>query len=295
MKKQFYLFILGTGLMGCSVESTDSADALLTANAEFEMLQTYEGITNPGFDVSHHDLIQKHKNDASKDVTLGRVFVTNNCTHLLVKIEGTEVANFGLFESVASFPSKNGANDNVDGNSLEYNETTTPGLYWEFPLEGLGEEVYVFANAGDKSWGGDTAWGNALYFKYTVDVASCADACTSGLGWWKNNFELWPGTGKYLGNVYYTNEQLLAILNSPVKGNGLVSLAHHLIATKLNIANGSNSTDVATAVQSADDMIGDLNVFTGNIKPNLVGTIKEALENYNNGITGPGNCEDIED
>ena len=295
MKKHFYLFILGTGLIGCSVESTDSADALLTANAEFQILQTDEGIVNPGFDVVHYDLIQKHKNDASKDVTLGRVFVTNNCTNLLVKIEGTEVANFGLFGSQEDFPAKNGSNENVEGNSLEFNETNTPGLYWEFPLEGLGDDVYVFANAGDKSWGGDTAWGNALYFKYSINVESCADACTNGLGWWKNNFEAWPGTGRQLGDVYYTNAQLLSILNTPVKGNGLMSLSHHLIATKLNIANGSNPTDVASAVQAADALIGNMNVSTGNIKTNLVGSIKEALENYNNGVTGPGNCEETEE
>ncbi len=292
MKKHFCLLILGTGLIGCSVESMDSADALLTANAEIEV---YEGITNPGFDVVHHNLIQKHKNDPSKDVTLGRVFVTNNCTHLMVKIEGTDVANFGLYESTEDFPAKNGANENVDGTTLEFNEINTPGLYWEFALADLKSTVYIFANAGDKSWGGDTPWGNALYFKYSINVETCADACTNGMGWWKNNFEAWPGTGRILGDVYYTNAQLLSILNSPVKGNGLMSLSHHLIATKLNIANGSNPTDVAAAVQAADAMIGDLNVFTGNIKPNLVSNIKDALENYNNGVTGPGNCEEMED
>ncbi|QED37552.1 hypothetical protein FK178_07350 [Antarcticibacterium arcticum] len=295
MKKQFYLLALSLGLIGCSVESNDSAEQLLTANAEFEILQSYEGITNPGFEVNFYDLVQKHKNDPTKDVTLGRVFISNDCTNLLVKIEGTDVGNLGLYGSQEEFPAKNGSNENVDGNSLEFNETTTPSLYWEFPLADLGEEVFVFVNAGDKSWGGDTSWGNALYFKYTIDVTSCADACTNGMGWWKINFELWPGAGKNLGNVYYTNEQLLAILNSPVKGNGLMSLSHHLIATKLNIANGSNPTDVAAAVQAADALIGNVNVFTGNIKTNLVGSIKEALENYNNGITGPGNCEETEE
>jgi hypothetical protein len=295
MKKPFYLLILLMGSIGCSVESTDSADALLTANAEFEILQTYEGISNPGFDVNHYDLIQKHKNDPAKDETLGRIFITNNCTHLLVKIEGTEVANLGLYDSEASFPQKNGANENVDGNSLEFNETTTPGLYWEFSLEDLGESVYVFANAGDKSWGGDLSWGNALYFQYTMDVGPCADACTYGMGWWKNNFEAWPGTGKNLGNIFYPNEELLEILNSPVKGNGLISLAHHLIATKLNLANGSNSAEIAEAIAASDALIGDLNIFTDSIKPNKVGSLKDALENYNNGITGPGNCEETED
>lgn len=295
MKKHFYLLILLLGSIGCSVESPDSADFLLTANSEFEILQTYEGITNPGFEKNHYDLIQKHKNDPAKDEALGRIFITNNCTHLLVKIEGTEVANLGLYDSERSFPQKNGANENVDGNSLEFNEVNSPGLYWEFPLEDFGERVFVFANAGDKSWGGDLSWGNALYFDYSLDLAPCTNACTYGMGWWKNNADLWPGTGRYLGNIYYTNQQLLSILNSPVKGNGLTSLAHHLIATKLNLANGADPADIAAAVIAADALIANLNVFTEKLKPNEVGAIKDMLENYNNGTTGPGNCEDAEE
>ena len=39
-----------------------------------------------------------------------------------------------------------------------------------------------------------------------------------------------------LGNVTYNQQELLSILSQPVRGNGLVLLAHQLIAAKLNIA-----------------------------------------------------------
>ena len=43
-----------------------------------------------------------------------------------------------------------------------------------------------------------------------------------------------------LGTVTYSQAQLLAIFNTPVRGNGLISLAHQLIAAKLNILAGAN-------------------------------------------------------
>ena len=39
--------------------------------------------------------------------------------------------------------------------------------------------------------------------------------------------------------------QLLAILNEPARGNGLVILAHQLIAAELNIAQGADLSDVS--------------------------------------------------
>src|SRR6266496_4207569 len=53
-------------------------------------------------------------------------------------------------------------------------------------------------------------------------------ACVRGQGYWKNHPDQWPVTELQLGNVTYTEEQLLAILHEPVRGNGLLILAHQL-------------------------------------------------------------------
>jgi hypothetical protein len=43
-----------------------------------------------------------------------------------------------------------------------------------------------------------------------------------------------------IGTVQHTADQLCSIFNTtPAGGNGLVSLAHQLIAAQLNIANGA--------------------------------------------------------
>jgi len=48
-----------------------------------------------------------------------------------------------------------------------------------------------------------------------------------------------------LGAVSCSDQQLLQILNDPAQGNGLIILAHQLIAAKLNIAHGADPADAA--------------------------------------------------
>jgi hypothetical protein len=77
-------------------------------------------------------------------------------------------------------------------------------------------------------------------------------------GFWKNHSDVWPLQSLTLGAVSYSESQLLQILNHPAQGNGLVILAHQLIAAKLNIANGADPTLVQQTVIDADSMIGGL-------------------------------------
>ena len=61
-----------------------------------------------------------------------------------------------------------------------------------------------------------------------------------------------------LGNVTYNQQQLLDILHEPVRGNGLLILAHQLIAAKLNIAAGADPSCIEETIAEADALIGDL-------------------------------------
>jgi hypothetical protein len=54
-----------------------------------------------------------------------------------------------------------------------------------------------------------------------------------------------PGTELQLGNVTYNQQELLSILHQPVRGNGLVLVAHHEIAAKLNVASGADGSCIA--------------------------------------------------
>jgi hypothetical protein len=125
--------------------------------------------------------------------------------------------------------------------------------------------------------------------------------CAYTQGYWKNHPDVWPVDSLTLGTVSYAEAQLLAILNQPVKGNGLVSLAHQLIAAKLN-ADGGNSVppEVVTAIHDADALIGGLvvppvgvpPVGSGYLAPAATSALTSVLDGYNNGLAsgGPPDC-----
>lgn len=117
--------------------------------------------------------------------------------------------------------------------------------------------------------------------------------CTYTQGYWKNHSNMWPVTQLMLGSVNYTQAQLLMILDESVVGNGLVSLAHQLIAAKLNIAAGADPSAASAAISAADALIGSLVVppiGSGFLDPSVTSDLTQTLDDYNNGITGPGHC-----
>lgn len=132
---------------------------------------------------------------------------------------------------------------------------------------------------------------------YSPNVTSSTTAqgenCTYTIGYWKTHAGAWPVASLTLGTVNYSAAQLLAILNQPVAGNGLIALAHQLIAAKLNIANGANPTTIAAAIASADALIGGLvvpPVGAGSLAPGATSSLTQQLDDFNNGVTGPGHC-----
>ena len=119
--------------------------------------------------------------------------------------------------------------------------------------------------------------------------------CVSGLGFWKNHPNQWPVTQLQLGNVTYNQQQLLSILQQPVRGNGLVLLARQEIVAKLNIANGADGSCIQQTLADADAMIGDLvvpPVGNGFLSPGAVEADVETLGEYNDGDLCAPECEE---
>lgn len=155
--------------------------------------------------------------------------------------------------------------------------TLTPGTYW-FRVKAMSTESRVQ---------------NSAFVVIQFTVVACSSGCTLTQGFWKNHSEDWPVSGLTLGGVAYTQAQLLAIFDTPVAGNGLISLAHQLIAAKLNIANGAAGTAINSTIAAADALIGSLVVppiGSGHLDPSATSALVTALTNYNEGITGPGHC-----
>jgi len=142
------------------------------------------------------------------------------------------------------------------------------------------------------------AWeaASVVDLKMSLCVSDCAGGCVRGHGYWKNHAQAWPVSSLTLGTVVYNQTDLLAILNAPVLGNGLVSMSHQLIAAKLNVAAGAaEPAGIVAAIASADSMIGALvipPIGSGFIAPATTGALNTTLDQYNSGtyVGGPLPC-----
>jgi hypothetical protein len=125
---------------------------------------------------------------------------------------------------------------------------------------------------------------------------STGEGCVHSQGFWKNHSDAWPVAGLTLGANQYSKSNLLEILRQPVKGNGLVSLSHQLIAAKLNVASGAAVPgDAQQAIDDADRLIGSMLVppiGSGKAKPKKTSALNDTLDLYNNGDLpgGPPKC-----
>jgi hypothetical protein len=129
----------------------------------------------------------------------------------------------------------------------------------------------------------------------TASTLACTAGCTFTLGYWKTHPTVWPASGMSLtlGSVTYNQAQLLTIFNTPPKGNGLITLAHQLIAAKLNLLNGGGCAAAQTAVASADALIGNLNILGGgSLSPSATSSLVDQLDMFNQGLLPgcPSHC-----
>lgn len=167
-------------------------------------------------------------------------------------------------------------------------------LLSETGVDGMTEELAYGTEYHFVAFANDGSGQPASALSVTIEAQTTTSTnCTYTIGYWKNHEEQWPATDLDLGGVNYTKQQLLDILNTPVQGNGLVSLAHQLIAAKLNIIAGAEPTAAAQAILDADALIGSLVVppiGSGYIHPSQTSNLTQILDDYNNGVIGPGHC-----
>ncbi len=141
---------------------------------------------------------------------------------------------------------------------------------------------YVFC--GFVNAGGGLAQSD--YSTTYASVTLVSSSCIFSQGYWKTHPSAWPVSSLTLGTVTYTKTELLAILNTPAAGNGLISLAHQFIATLLNIANGGNPASISSSITAANALIGSLvipPVGSGYLAPATTSSLTQAFDDYNTG------------
>jgi hypothetical protein len=136
------------------------------------------------------------------------------------------------------------------------------------------------------------------YHGYTVTYVNHVDedvGCTYTQGWYKNPKHTWPAGDIQRNTAFDGGASHETILNTPPKGNVYYILAHQYITALLNIQGGASSDDIT-------DELADAAAYFAAASPGSplpAGWTKEevtelagTLDEYNNGLIGPGHCDD---
>ena len=160
-------------------------------------------------------------------------------------------------------------------------------------LELDSETQYVFRACAN----GDGAMDDSDWSSSTVLFTTRNKNCTNGPMYWKNHPGAWrPILRLTLGDVMYTQSELLQILSETAQGDGLLMLAHQLIAVELNLEHGADGTDVLDVAAQAHALIGGSRIppiGSGYADPEIASALAQMMDDYNNGVTGPGYCPPI--
>ncbi len=143
----------------------------------------------------------------------------------------------------------------------------------------------------------------------TVNVhVPCTGGCSLTIGYWKTHAGFGPQADmvtpllpQSLGSQT-VNSAALAVQFLSFNGsnnvfdasNGINKLYAQLLGVKLNIANGAGDSAVASTIAAADAFLATHDSLSWASLPkadrNLVLSWVNVLDNYNNGLIGPGHC-----
>lgn len=201
---------------------------------------------------------------------------------------GSYFLHFALPEGYAFSPMNIGVNDTIDSDA----DTLT------------GFTTCITIDTGEV----DLNWDAGMYM--------ITGGCTYSKGYWKNHagfgpqadvvtpfLPIWLGDDGGAMSMAVTDAQTAVnVLQQKTYGdpsNGITKLYAQLLAAKLNIANGAGMVDIADVVSDADAFLAAHDWMDwGNLEmtqKHEVLSWKDMLDDYNNGIIGPGYCGDEED
>jgi hypothetical protein len=162
----------------------------------------------------------------------------------------------------------------------------------------------VASNTASGSIGGTPPSGVLVRFTNTLIPPPPPPFCTLTQGYWKNHGEDWDDAGDntpFLTSDLFFNSGLtyLTILNTaPKGGNAYLQLAHQYIAAVLNTGgNPSGDDDVDEAIADAEAFFTAAAAGTpapakdSQLRADVLADAS-TLDQFNNGILGPGHCND---
>jgi hypothetical protein len=195
-----------------------------------------------------------------------------------------------------------------------YVEFVLPEGY-EFTLQDQGADDAVDSDADPVTGKAICTVLEANEFDSTWDAGMCLrefDGCTLTIGFWKTHagfgpqqdvvtplLPIWLGNAGGAKSLHVTNatiaHDVLTMDFYCDESNGITKLYAQLLGAKLNIANGANPSAVGNTISQADDFLADHDCHDWDSLPNNVQKKilrwKDKLDDYNNGLVGPGHCD----
>lgn len=285
MKKILYLFILGIGFTSCSVDSIDSSENLLTADAKFKA----NAANKTTLDIPTLTLVSSTENTLTLRVTAG----STGAPHGIWIFGSDEKSNFNVGgdeewkELVCEWNYNTQGND--PSNALGANESR------DFVIENIcdlllvcGKTYYFKVEARP----GSTAFKSGVAAEpSSFSTSACVSACAYGKGYWKNHGPENPGNqenaypegGVIIAGESYELFELQAILQEKGNIGENRKLMQHLITALLNIYNGVDGSSIEDALADADA------ILSGNMTYSV--TVKDALEAF----VEENACDDADD
>ena len=191
--------------------------------------------------------------------------------------------------------------DNNAGNRLHLETITLPDV----PGDVTSVTVSIYS-----PWPGngvDTKNGDSFITSAVVVTTTYDQGCTLTQGYWKTHSEYgpaakpdatWAEVGGPDAAFFLSGQTYLEVLNTAVKGNAYYILAHQFIAAELNMYAGAYLGEVADEFSEAADLLAlytpdQIAAMKGNnpVRKMFV-ELGEMLDKFNNGIIGPGHCND---
>ncbi len=175
MKKLTYFLFIAIGTMGCSVESLDSTENLLTADLKTLDIET----TDPS---TLTPIIEYIYNNGNKDQ--GKVEITNECDSVTITFTsyGEELdVEFGLFSDLPALNNGGNLANSVvtfEEEDLDENYSYTYS-FSDIGISSHSEDVIVYAKAFGKD-AGSGKHGKINFFVYDVEEVTCEPVCESG-------------------------------------------------------------------------------------------------------------------
>ncbi len=178
----------------------------------------------------------------------------------------------------------------------------------EIPLmnvPGTAENVTVSIYSPDPAVGEDDG-DSFICAGVVVDVDDADDGCTLTQGYWKTHGKDGPAgpydeTWKLIEDEAFflaTPATYYDVIRTKAKGNAYYILAHQYVAARLNFLSGADPTAAQNAFNDATALF---EIYTPDQIKELKGDdplrqqfidAKDVLDDYNNGIIGPGHCDD---